>query len=129
MTNNADPNWLGFRKEVMKAIFSYDGTKAIRKVALSYSAAIPSYIFPPSAVRVYGSNDKNNFKLIGSKKLPMINKSQLNLIRHEVEIIDLVHSDYQYYKVEVDNLPKIPNWHPGKGEVGWLFIDEVFFYE
>jgi len=129
VTNNADPNWLGFKEEVMKAIFSYDKKKAISKVGLSYSTAIPSYIFPPTELRVYGSNDKNYFKLIGSKKIPMINKSQLSLIRHEVEIIDLVKSDYQFYKVEVDNLVKIPNWHPGKGERGWLFIDEVFFYE
>jgi hypothetical protein len=24
------------------------------------------------------------------------------------------------------SVQKLPNWHPGKGDIGWFFVDEVF---
>ncbi|MGD9328659.1 MAG: hypothetical protein PVH48_06790, partial [Cyclobacteriaceae bacterium] len=31
----------------------------------------------------------------------------------------------RYLEIEVQPLQRIPMWHPGKGEKGWFFIDEV----
>jgi hypothetical protein len=35
-------------------------------------------------------------------------------------------SSYRYYKFTVLNIKKLPDWHPGKGTPGWIFIDELF---
>ena len=35
----------------------------------------------------------------------------------------------RYYKLVANKHPQIPDWHNGKGERGWLFVDELFFYE
>lgn len=37
--------------------------------------------------------------------------------------------DVEAIKVVASPLKKLPNWHPGKGDKGWFFIDEVFFIE
>ena len=31
-------------------------------------------------------------------------------------------------KLTLSPLQKIPDWHPGKGKHGWLFIDEIKVY-
>jgi hexosaminidase len=31
----------------------------------------------------------------------------------------------RYVKVVATNFGKIPDWHPGKGEPAWLFVDEI----
>ena len=30
-------------------------------------------------------------------------------------------------KIVAKPVAKLPAWHPGKGERGWVFVDEVFF--
>jgi len=37
-------------------------------------------------------------------------------------------SNYRYFKVISHPVKKLPSWHSGKGEQGWLFVDELFFY-
>jgi hypothetical protein len=32
----------------------------------------------------------------------------------------------RYIKIVVRPVKKLPAWHPGKGEKGWFFTDEVF---
>ena len=31
-------------------------------------------------------------------------------------------------KVVVENIGKLPSWHPAAGEDAWLFVDEVLFW-
>jgi hypothetical protein len=35
---------------------------------------------------------------------------------------------YKYIEIEAINIQSLPSWHGGKGEKGWVFVDEVFFY-
>jgi len=32
---------------------------------------------------------------------------------------------YRYVKVIAKNYGKLPNWHPGKGENAFIFVDEI----
>jgi hypothetical protein len=41
--------------------------------------------------------------------------------------IPLKPGSYQYIEVRATPLPHLPQWHPGKKEKGWFFIDEAFF--
>jgi hypothetical protein len=33
---------------------------------------------------------------------------------------------FKFYKLVVQNLKKLPEWHPGKGTPAWIFMDELF---
>jgi hypothetical protein len=37
-------------------------------------------------------------------------------------------SSHAYYKIVAKPVTKLPLWHNGKGQKGWFFIDEIFFY-
>ena len=127
--NLPDPNWIAFRENPFSAIFEYENSIALTKISFCYGLQVPQYVFPPVAVSVFGSNDKKEFQILSSQKISPLNKNRKDQVKSEVIHIPLKGQSYKYYKIEAQNLPRIPDWHPGKGEKGWLFIDEIFFYD
>jgi hypothetical protein len=43
-------------------------------------------------------------------------------------VIPLERKSYKYFEIEAFPVNVLPKWHPGKGDKGWVFVDEVFFY-
>lgn len=128
VTNLKDMNWIAFRENPFAAIFEYSQPQAISKVSFCYGLQVPSYVFPPVSVSVSGSNDKKKFQLLSTRILPPFDQNNKDQVRSDVIHLTLKGGSFRYYKIESQNLPVIPKWHPGKGERGWLFIDEIFFY-
>ena len=40
-------------------------------------------------------------------------------------IAELDGIEARYLRVSARNLGTIPEWHPGRGEAAWIFIDEI----
>jgi hypothetical protein len=129
INNLPDPNWIAFRENPFSAIFEYKKPTALSKISFCYGLQVPQYVFPPTEVRVFGSNDKKQFALLSTQKIAPYTKSNKDQVKSDVVHMLLKNQPFKYYKIESQNLPRIPDWHPGKGEKGWLFIDEIFFYE
>jgi hypothetical protein len=93
-------------------------------VSVSALVDIPSYILPPQKIEVWGG--KNKGKLVLLKTLQPDQPSgdkpgylfgyNLQFDSTEVDCLKLV----------VIPVSKLPSWHRGKGEQGWIFIDEIF---
>jgi hypothetical protein len=126
-TNSLDMGWLAFRDETFAGTFTFDAPKSIKKVVVSYSNNLYMWIFPPMSIEVLGGDDPTRLVSIGkiNYATPKIDDDT----RNSFKTIDLKGDSYKYYKVICQNLKKIPQWHDGKGTPGWLFLDEVFFYE
>jgi len=129
INNLPDPNWIAFRENPFSAIFEYETPKALTKISFCYGLQVPQYVFPPTAVSVSGSHDKKQFQLLSTQKITPYQKNNKDQVKSDVIHILLKSQPFKYYKIEAQNLPRIPDWHPGKGEKGWLFIDEIFFYD
>jgi len=122
-----EPSWLGFRENAFEAGFDF-GSKppAIKKIVLSYADNLGGYIFPPTDVEVWRGASANEVKLIKSIKVeqPTAYRPQ----SMEALTISFDISNYTYYKIVARPVNKLPLWHGGKGQKGWFFVDEVFFY-
>lgn len=129
INNLPDPNWIAFRENPFSAIFEYKMPIALTKISFCYGLQVPQYVFPPVAVSVFGSNDKKQFQLLTNQKIAPYQKNNKDQVKSDVIHLSLKSQPFKYYKIEAQNLPRIPEWHPGKGEKGWLFIDEIFFYD
>ncbi len=122
-----EPSWLGFRENAFEAGFTFGSNPPlIKKIVLSYADNLGGYIFPPAEVEVWGGANAKEIKLIKSLKVnqPKSYRSQ----SMEALAISLEASTYTYYKVVAKPVNKLPLWHGGKGQKGWFFIDEIFFY-
>jgi hypothetical protein len=122
-----EPSWLGYRHEPFVAGIGFEGhATALNGIAISYAKNIGAFSFPPAEVEVWAGENKDQLKLI--KKMNVVQPTGYQSSKVEALIIPLTQESYQYYKVIARPVPKLPQWHNGKGEKGWVFIDEMFFY-
>jgi uncharacterized membrane protein len=121
------PLWLGFREHPMAALACFgENPPVITHITLSYAQNMGPYLMPPSKVEIWAGNDPEKLKLIDETTPPPPSEYQPN----QVKGIDMAipPSSFSYYKIVGRPIAKLPDWHSGKGERAWLFVDEVFFY-
>ena len=117
--------WIGFKGIPMQAILYFDTARSISAVSISNMIDIGNYIMPPQQVEVWSGIDVNHLKLI--KK---INPAQpttedaLGYMRGYELIFAAVTT--KCMKIIVVPVSKLPIWHRGRGQNGWVFIDEIF---
>ena len=78
-----------------------------------------SYIVPPVDVEIWGGFDAKQLNLLSKETLAPI--TMLDLADQESRGIVLRFKKaekYPVYKLVVHNLPKLPEFHPGKGTPG-----------
>ncbi len=118
--------WLGFQENPFSATFTFDKKPSINKMILCISMNVFAYIMPPREITVYGGDTKNEMKVIRKIAYAALKDSEIN--SPNFKEIPMPTTNYKYYKVLATVEQKLPSWHPGKGEKGWVFVDEVFFY-
>ena len=109
----------------MEVLFHFAQEISLHQLAVSCLLQPGSYIMPPVRVEVWGGSDSGHLRLLGKATPHRLTKMEgsSNLpveIGFQLTKVSLV-------KVVVVPLNPLPAWHPGKGEKGWAFIDEVFF--
>ncbi|MBL7873811.1 MAG: chitobiase/beta-hexosaminidase C-terminal domain-containing protein [Cyclobacteriaceae bacterium] len=122
-----EPAWLGFRDNNFVAGFDFGITPpTLKKIVLSYGNNMGGYLFPPTEVEVWGGKDKDHMHLLKSIKTEKPKGYEPQ--RVEAFGVEFKPESYSYYKIVAKPIKKLPEWHSGKGQKGWIFIDEVFFY-
>lgn len=121
-------NWLGYKNNQMETLFRFKprDAAAIRFVSVHYGINVQSYILAPQYVELWGGDNEKNMTLIKKEVLPILVKEKLNEVGTSAVILE-VKKPARFFKVIVKNVDKLPAFHPGKGDRGWIFIDEVFF--
>jgi len=122
-----EPSWLGFRENAFEAGFDFGSQPpSIHKIVLSYADNLGGYIFPPTEVEVWGGKSAAEIKLINTIKIEQptgYRPQSMDAIG-----VSFDSSNHVYYKIVAKPVSKLPLWHGGKGQKGWFFVDEVFFY-
>lgn len=120
------PTWIGYQKNEFEAIADFGSNPPkINKIVIGYGVNMPSYIMEPVKVEVYGGSNPSTMKLI--KRVNPRKPTMYEANREDGFTIE-VNTNHQYYKVVAYPETNLPEWHQGKGEPGWVFIDELFFY-
>jgi hypothetical protein len=125
--NHSDVAWIGFREKPFAAFFYFDTSQLINSISVSYNKSIQAYLMPPAEIEIWGGDDKNRLKLLKKASPKQPTKEEKNAVIVEGLKIEIAPSTYKWYKIIAKNVTKLPVWHPGKGDKGWLFIDEIFF--
>ncbi|MEN8248864.1 MAG: alkaline phosphatase family protein [Bacteroidota bacterium] len=117
------PTWMGFEEEDFEAVLDFGDIKTFNKVSVRCLENENSWIFLPTQVDFYVSNDGENFNpagIIDQAGLIVPDKGKVVNIGKE-----LGPTESRYLKIIVKNIKQCPPGHKGAGGKAWLFIDEV----
>lgn len=116
--------WLGYKKNKMESLLLFNAPVNVTSVTLSALIDIGGYIMPPVSVEVWGGNQASHLKLLGRvtpEQPTVIQPGYLKAFELSFTPITV-----KYLKIVAVPVSKLPAWHPGKGDKGWVFADEVF---
>jgi len=123
--NFRDGKWLGFNGDDLIVDIELNKSKPITSVYLSTIDDLGSWIFPPSTIEVWGGTEKGRLVKLTEESFvspdgPAPKKMQIHQLHFNIKTI-------KFLQVRAKNYGKLPDWHPGKGNPTWLFIDEIAF--
>lgn len=122
--NFRNGKWLGYHGTQMQALLSFRNPVKVESVTLSSVIDIGGYIFPPVSIEIWGGNDPQKLKLLKRITPEQPQKSEPGYLKGFD--CTFTPTTLKYIKVTATAVPKLPLWHPGKGDKGWFFADEIF---
>jgi Chitobiase/beta-hexosaminidase C-terminal domain len=121
---NFRTKWLGYKDNDMLAYLYFNEPVQLSNVSISTIIDIGSYIMPAQQIEVWGGTSFSSLQLL--KKInpqqpsmqvpPYMKGFDCNFPKREIKIL----------KIIAKPVNRLPSWHPGKGQRGWVFVDEVF---
>jgi mono/diheme cytochrome c family protein len=124
--NFSNGKWLGYKDVTMEFVAGFKQPKLITEAYFNALVDYGSYIMPIVSITVQGSNDGKIFQKITTSNFALPTKPASMKENKTFSCKFPANSSYRYYKFTVLNIKKLPDWHPGKGTPGWIFIDELF---
>ncbi len=122
--NFGNGKWLGYRQTSFDAMLYLDQPKSLSSLTVSMLIDIPSYLMPPSEIIVWGGMEPGNLKMLKKIRPEQPGKEVPRYIKgYELAFPT---TQVKYLKLSVVPVLKLPSWHGGKGERGWIFTDEIF---
>ena len=116
--------WLGYRGKDLVALLYFKKPELLSSVTFSTIIDIGGYLMPAQQVEVWGGDSENNMTML-KKIIPQQPKSLQSAYLTAFECAFLPRQ-IKILKVIAKPVMKLPIWHPGKGQNGWVFIDEIF---
>lgn len=115
--------WLGYRKNEALFVFDLGKKQKVKEVSVNNLKNLRPYLFPPTSLTVWGSNDEKNWRLLKTISIPVpknFSPATDTLLR-----LQFTPTDLQYIKLRGEPIKHLPVWHPAKGQPGWFFLSEV----
>ncbi|MCT4586503.1 MAG: sulfatase-like hydrolase/transferase [Carboxylicivirga sp.] len=118
-----DGYWLGFESDDAEIIIDMEKVMTINEISVGAMHNPENWIFLPKSVELSWSADGKSYSKPISQNVaePQLQNN------YTVDRITIQQEDInaRFVKVKVINKGLCPDWHPGKGNECWLFIDEI----
>lgn len=119
----SDGKWLGFSGEDLEATIIFDTKTNLQNITLVCFEANKAWIFLPTEITIYVSNDGINFKKVHQQEIKISSSesnSGINTIQINKNLKGITH-----LKIIVKNRKTCPEWHASAGKPSWLFVSEI----
>jgi uncharacterized membrane protein len=117
--------WLGYNGVPIEAMLLFKKAVPVQNISVGILRNINGYIFPPTKVEIWGGADAQHLKLL-KRIIPAAGKKDDPAAAMDIECSFPV-TTLSCVKVVLEPVKVLPPWHPGKGNPGWVFADEVLF--
>ncbi|MCR4859984.1 MAG: GH92 family glycosyl hydrolase [Bacteroidales bacterium] len=115
--------WQGYQDTDFEAVVDLRSVRSVRTVGAGFCQDARSWIWMPRWVEFSVSQDGKDFTPLARVENTVDERD------YEIRIWNCeVPADVQarYVKVRAANIGTIPEWHPGAGSPGFIFIDEIW---
>lgn len=116
-------SWQGYRGQDVEFVVDFGSAKKFNSLSLGCLQDPPIWIMQPAAVEYYTSDNGKDYILYASVQNP--DQPQSSKVFIENYITPKKAKSARYIKVIARTPGILPDWHPGKGETGWIFMDEL----
>ena len=117
--------WQGYQSQNFEAVIDMKELKQFTEISANFLQDTRSWILFPTKVEFYISNDNTNFKLAETIE-NTIAANDYNVQTQKLKVkTKKEDSNARYIKVKAYNYGKLPEWHAGKGDDAFIFIDEI----
>ncbi len=123
--NFANGKWLGCRNNDFDAMLFFAKAVEAKSITISVLQDINSFIFPPAKVEVWGGADAKQLRLLGSITPQQPTKESTEKENTALEC-SFKPTRIKFIRLVMQPVYHLPEWHPGKGQKAWVFVDEVF---
>jgi predicted alpha-1,2-mannosidase len=123
-----DPNWRtggwqGYQYTDFEATVDLGSERPLQRLGASFLQDAKSWIWMPSEVVLSVSSDGTDFREVARLTGDVADDAYGNILRDWVMEVEGVEA--RYVRVFARNYGTIPDWHPGRGEGAFIFIDEI----
>ena len=115
--------WIAFYKNDMEAVIDLKEATEISSMTLRTCVEKGDWTFDTRGITVEVSDDNKTFRKVASEAYPAMKETDANRIYTHTLTFDPVKT--RYVKVTALSEKNIPAWHGGKGNPGFLFVDEI----
>lgn len=120
--------WLGYQQDSVVINLVMERKEKITALLINCLEDQGSWVFLPEQMQVfYFDESRQSFELVAEK----LNGESQNVPVAACKPIIMNLSKKvttNKLKIVLKGLRKLPDWHPGKGTPGWIFIDEIKVY-
>ena len=117
--------WQGYQSQDFEAVIDLKDVKQFAEISANFLQDTRSWILFPTKVEFYISNDNINYKLVETieNKIPA---NDYNVQSQKLKVKTTNENNIaKYIKIKAYNFGKLPEWHAGKGDDAFIFIDEI----
>ncbi|MFB9844748.1 GH92 family glycosyl hydrolase [Mucilaginibacter ginsenosidivorans] len=115
-------HWQGYQGTDLEAVIDMGQVKPVKKVSLGTLQDSRSWIVFPKQVEYYTSDDGVNYKLAATVNTKVDIKDLNVQTQTFTANLDL---NARYIKVIATQYGPLPDWHEGKGQPSYIFVDEI----
>lgn len=115
--------WIAFYGNDMEAIIDMKQPTEISSAEIATCVEKGDWIFDARGLAVEVSEDGNNYTQVAAEDYPVMKQGDRNgIFNHKLSFVPV---KTRYVKVIAKSERQIPEWHGGKGNLGFLFVDEI----
>lgn len=120
-SNHGNGRWLGYNSDSVIVEVSLSSPQRLSSVMLHVLQNQPAWIFAPEKIRMYNQRQQ----CIAERTFTT--QQQKSAAAEGIEL-SLPPSVHQQLRIVIYPLQQLPDWHDGKGQKAWFFIDELKLY-
>ncbi|WP_276500788.1 chitobiase/beta-hexosaminidase C-terminal domain-containing protein [Terrimonas pollutisoli] len=125
--NYRSGSWVGFDNDTVTIDIELQKKEKVSKVLISVLQNEKSWIFLPEQILAYYYNEQQKaFLSLGKETFQFDEPGPKQVNIREINLSTAIKT--KQLKLVFFPLKKIPAWHGGKGNHGWLFLDEIKVY-